>query len=208
VPLIHFALLEGRLDGADLITGAGLIRRCFQAIVRLGREGLSPETYLRGRAMRARALFFATSAIALSCLSSTARADVKITVTYTLVGHEVFPENRFVKANVSGEFILTSDHKIHSTVDLGGKSISHTGSLGHTYQRQTSTGQSYNARWSIEKGSIVGHTSGGGSIRISTNSVDSCTALVHTATTNVQNDVRTYDIHAENTSCTISAVHH
>ena len=76
-----------------------------------------------------RALLVGSSAIVLLfCLflNSAARADVKITVTYTTIEREVSPNNSIHKTKQKRELILASDHKIQSATDSAGRSSTDT----------------------------------------------------------------------------------
>src|SRR5271170_4649713 len=133
-----------------------------------------------------RAQLAAMSAIVLLlCVSSAARADVKITVIYTDIEHEVSPNNAIWKAERKREIILTNDHKIKSTFDFGyaGKLSTGTPTLGQRYENSHNfAGMKFiNSRWSIEKGAIMFFYSTESyvyTMRISTNGIDTCSATM------------------------------
>jgi hypothetical protein len=173
-----------------------------------------------------RALLAATSAMALLLcllLSSTARADVAITVSYTDVEHDISPNNATYRTERQRKLILTTDRKIRSTVDFGyGISEAGTVTLGKNYENPLSNGMTYIVRWSIENGAIIYHASAESysfTMRISTNGVDACSAAIEyrlkqghkffqekRMSTHV--DITMDDRHVENVSCAIASVNH
>jgi hypothetical protein len=170
-----------------------------------------------------RALLVAMSAIVLLlCLSSASRADVKITVTYTTIEHEVSPNNAIHKNEHKRELILTSDHKIQSTNEYAGRSSTDVRTLGNKYKGKSFSGMPYNSRWSIEKGAIVFLSSSESylfTLRISTDGIDTCSASVQFKLKNgrqlfevrrISNheDMNLDDIHAENFACAITTVNY
>jgi hypothetical protein len=169
--------------------------------------------------MRALLIITTSAIVLLLCLSSAARADVKVTVTYTDLAHEVSPNNVTIRtAERKRELIMTSDHKIQSTFESGGNSETGTVEFGKRYQSRDLTGRVFNGRWSIEKGAIV-HVSSAESqlqtLTISTNGTDSCTATIQYILKKghklfegkIKEGYAQFDeLHAENIVCTIAAV--
>jgi len=159
-----------------------------------------------------------------SCLffNAKANADVKIIVSFTDIEHEVEPHVAEHSVARTSTIILTSDHKLKSEFDYGWGG--HTGSavieLGKPYRFTTFAGFTYVSRWNIVNGAIV-HTnlseSYSFSLRITTNGIDSCTAIIQYKLNpghkffedkrmSNHEDMKDSDKHAENIACTISAI--
>jgi hypothetical protein len=150
-------------------------------------------------------------------------ADVKITVRYIDVEHEIEPNEAVHRSDRSDTIILTSDHKLRSEHSFGeGHVSSGVPELGNAYNGHTFAGLPYVSVWRIRNGAII-HTNTTPSftknLEITTNRIDSRSATVtyrlrrgHTAFEDRRMSnhevVKMSDLHAENISCNISEINH